>query len=68
MHMVWMETIPQIHPFTLAKSFTTFKKLKRDEAKVSVCVSLESDSSETVEVIIVKLCTVTPSDMRINHI
>ena len=34
---------------------------------VSVCVSLASDSSETVEVIIVKLSTMTTSDMRMHH-
>ena len=34
---------------------------------VSVCVSLASNSSETVEVIIVKLGTMTTSDMRMHH-
>ena len=36
---------------------------------VCVCVpSLTSDASETVEVIIVKLVTVTASDMRLHHV
>ena len=34
---------------------------------LSVSLSLTSDSSETVEVIIVKLGTVTASDMRMHH-
>ena len=33
-----------------------------------VCVSLASDSSETVEVIIIKLDTVTASDMLMHHV
>ena len=33
-----------------------------------VCVSLASDSSETVEVIIIKLGTVTASDMGTHHV
>ena len=43
----------------------TLKKLKIDEVKVclSVCGSIASDSSETIEVIIIKLCMVTASDM-----
>ena len=36
-------------------------------ARVCVCVSLASDSSETVEVIIVKLGTVTASVMGMHH-
>ena len=35
---------------------------------VCVCVSLASDSSETVEVVIVKLGTVTALDMRMYHV
>ena len=35
---------------------------------VYVCVLLPSDSSETVEVTIVKLGTVTASDMRMHHV
>ena len=35
---------------------------------VCVCLSLASDSSETVEVIIMKLSTVTASDMRMQHV
>ena len=51
------------------QSLTTFKMFKIDEAKVylCVCVSLTSDSSETVEVIIIKLGTVTASDMVTHH-
>ena len=33
-----------------------------------VCVSLAGDSSETVEVIIVKLGTVTASDTKMHHV
>ena len=35
---------------------------------VFVCVSIASDSSETVEVIIVKLGTVTASDWILHHV
>ena len=35
---------------------------------VCVCVSLVSDSSETIEVIIIKLGTVTTSDMLMHHV
>ena len=35
---------------------------------VSVCVSLASDFSETVEVIVVKLGTLTASDMKMHHV
>ena len=35
---------------------------------LSVCASLESDSSETIEVIIIKLGTVTASDMVRHHV
>ena len=36
--------------------------------RVYVCVSLTSDSSETIEVIILKRGTVTASDMLMHHI
>ena len=36
-------------------------------ACVCVCVSLASDSSETLEVIIIKLGMMTASDMRMHH-
>ena len=35
---------------------------------IFVCVSFASDSSETIEVIIMKLGTVTASDMRMHHV
>ena len=35
---------------------------------VCVCVSLASDSSATIEVIIIKLGTVTASDMPMHHV
>ena len=35
---------------------------------VSVCVSLASNSLETIEVIIIKLGTVTASDMVMHHV
>ena len=35
---------------------------------VSVCVSFASDSSETVEGIIVELGSVTAADMRMHHV
>ena len=35
---------------------------------VCVCVSLASDSSETIEVMIIKLGTVTASDMLLHHV
>ena len=41
----------------------TLKKFKIDAAKVCVCVFLTSDSSETIEVIIIKLGMLTVSDM-----
>ena len=47
--------------------FVYFCKFVRRTETVSVCVSLTSDSSETVEVIIVKLGMVTASDMRIHQ-
>ena len=37
-------------------------------ACIHVCLSLASDSSEAVAVIIVKLGTVTASDMRMHHV
>ena len=37
-------------------------------SSLSVCVSLTSDSSETVEVIVIKLGTVTASDTRRHHV
>ena len=46
----------------------TLKKFKIDEAKVSVCVCLVSDSWETIYVIIIKLGTVTASDVRMHHV
>ena len=46
------------------QSLETLKKFKIDDPKsVSVCVSLASDSSETIQVIITKLGMVTASDM-----
>ena len=60
--------------FLFSKSLTTLKKFQIDEAKVclsvglSVCVSLASDSSEAIEVIVVKLDTVTASDMALHHV
>ena len=35
---------------------------------VFVCLFLASDHSETIEVIITKLCTVAASDMRMHHV
>ena len=35
---------------------------------LSVCLSIASDSSETIEVVIVKLDTVTASDMRMHRV
>ena len=50
----------------------TLKKCKIHEAKVCVsvcvCVFLTSDSSKTIQVITIKLGTVTASDMRMHHI
>ena len=57
--------------YTYSKSKpTTTDKFKIDETKVclSVCVSLASDSLETVEVIIIKLGAVTTSDMLMHHV
>ena len=47
------------------KVLSDFENLNLDKTRVcqSVCLSLASDSSETVEVIIIKLGTVTVSDM-----
>ena len=53
---------------------TTFDKFKIDGAKVCpcvcvcVCVCVTSDSSETIKVIIIKLGTVTASDMLMHHV
>ena len=38
-----------------------------DEA-VSVCLSLESDPLETIEVVIIKFGTVTASDLRLHFV
>ena len=35
---------------------------------MSVCVSLSSNSSETIDVIIIKLGVVTASDIRMHHL
>ena len=51
---------PQISGFFFSKSLTTLKKFTIDEA--CVCVfALASNSSETINVIIIKLGTVTAS-------
>ena len=53
---------------------TTLKTFKVDETKVclsvclSVCASLASDSSESIEVIIIKLGLVTASDMVMHYV
>ena len=39
-----------------------------DDPKVCVCVSLAKDSSETIEVVIFKLSTVTASAMVMHHV
>ena len=63
--------------FLFSTWHTTLKMFQIDEAKVCVCVSvcllvclpLASDSSETlVQVIIVKMGTVTASDMGMHHV
>ena len=60
--------------FFVFKVISDFHKVNVDETSacvcvcVCVCVSLASDSSETVEVIIIKLGTITASDMRIHHV
>ena len=36
--------------------------------RLSVCLSLASDSSETIEVIIIQLGTMTASDIRMHHL
>ena len=53
-----------------SKSHATLNKFKIDEATVclSVCVSLANDSSETINVIIIKFGTVTASDMQMHHV
>ena len=48
--------------------FANFKEDNRDRVCLCVCVSLASDSSETVEVISVNHGTVTASDMRMHHV
>ena len=58
-------SIPSLHlpSFLLAKSFI-LRKIT-ETVSVCVCVSFQA-SSETVEVIFVKLSTVTDSDMRVH--
>ena len=51
--------------FLFAKQ--TFRKITDPSLSVCVCLSLASNSSETVKVIVIKLGTVTASDMRIHH-
>ena len=63
-------------PFNLFLCKNLTKRFKIDEANfcwsvcLSVCVwgSLASDSSETIEVIIIKLSMVAASDMKMHHI
>ena len=52
------------------KVLMTLKKLSLTSPNLFVCVrvSLASDSSETIEVIVVKLGTVTASDVRMHHV
>ena len=56
----------------LLKSHTTLKKFniytRPKSVHVSVCVSLASDSSETIEFIIIKLGMVTASDIVMHHV
>ena len=52
------------------KTLPTLNKLNTDDANkvcLSVCGSLASDSSETTDVIILKLGMVTASDMEMHH-
>ena len=57
--------------FFFSKSYVTLKKFKIDNVNVCACVgvgvSLASDFSETIEVIIVKLGTVTASYRNASH-
>ena len=54
---------------TLVFDFATLQILTQTALSlcVCVCVSLASDSSETIEVIIIKLGMVTASDMKMHH-
>ena len=57
--------------FLFSKSLKIFKKLtwtRPLSVCLSLCVSLASDSLETIEVIIIKLGMVTASDMVMHHI
>ena len=55
--------------YDFEEKFTTVKKHTIDEAKVCVCVCvpLATDSSETINVIVIKRGTVTATDMRMHH-
>ena len=53
--------------FFVCKVVSDFAKFYIDDPSLSVCVSLASDSSETIE-ITVKLGTVTASDMLMHHL
>ena len=57
-HVVWCSVL-------FSKS-SEFDKVNIAKA-ISVCVSFASHSAETIEVIIVKLGTVTASDMGMHH-
>ena len=51
-----------------SKAHTTLNKLKIDQAKVCVLMYLANDSLETIAVLIITLCTMTASDMRMHHV
>ena len=61
------------HKFSCFQRLSTLNKFKSktDDPKsmcVCMCLSLASDSSETIEVTIIKLGTVTASEIRMHHV
>ena len=68
------ETVLLFFPFIIFKVAYDFEKFKIDKAKVclsvcaSVCLSLAIDSSEAIEIIIIKVGIVSASDMVMHHV
>ena len=59
-------TYMKLYIFVVCKA--NFKEDNQDWVSVCLCLSLASDSSETIKVIIIKFGTVTASDMIMHHV
>ena len=53
--------------FLFAKSLAEIANFNVDDKSLSVCVFLASDTSESIEVTIINLGTVTASEMLMHH-